>query len=169
LVSSKNVGTAGTGVTAVETSNGTYHETILSFTALDLINPAGAANLAGGALIYTFPSGDVTILGSTISLMVDEASGATNTADTPDLGLGTVIASGAVATLDGTATFENIMTGQTMNDVNGTYENASVTTILKIASASAHTVHLNIADGWAGDGAMVQATGFVYLRWVYGF
>ena len=71
------------------------------------------------------------------------------------MGLGTVIGSGAVATLDGTATFENILTGQTAADANGT---ATVKTALPTAgvpfiieSGDAHTLHFNVADAWADD------------------
>ncbi len=112
---------------------------------------AGGASLGVGKLILTLPAGARVITGSNMSLSLKQTQGNV-TADTPDMGFGTVIASGAVALLDGTATFENIMTGQTMNDCDGTVENATVTTNLAIEASAAHTIHLNIADGWASSG-----------------
>jgi hypothetical protein len=162
-----NVGTAATSVTAVEKGDGSVHETILTVTALSLIDPAANAALAGGALVYTFPAGDILVLESSMSISLDEASGSTNAADTPDLGLGTVVGSGVQSVLSGVgATSENILTGQTASDVNAAYTTASVATALRIASASVHTVYLNIADTWAGDGAAILATGTIRLKWI---
>lgn len=88
------------------------------------------------------------------------------TADTPDLGLGTTIASGAIAVLGGTAAFENIMTGQTMNDCNGTVEELALSTALLIPASGSHDVFLNVADGWAEDGdAGIVVRGKVVLLW----
>jgi hypothetical protein len=60
-----------------------------------------------------------------------------------------------VATLDGTGTFENIIIGQTAANASGT---ATVKTALPtagvpfiIAAGDAHTLHFNVADGWAND------------------
>jgi hypothetical protein len=103
------------------------------------------------------------------SLAITQSQGNIN-ADTPDGGLGTVIASGAVALLSGTATFENIITGQTFNNCTGTAE--VITAIptanvpLVIATASAHTVYFNVADGWAASGdAAAGLAGTVVLNW----
>jgi len=161
---SVNVGTASTGVTAVEYGNAHAHKTVLTIsTTLPAI--AGGADLAVGKLLYTLPAGAIIIKGSYMSVSITQTE-AHITADTPDGGLGTTIASGEVATLDGTAAFENIMTGQTFNDCNGTAEVATVTTNLAIPAANDHTVYFNVADGWAasGDAAAVLA-GTVILEW----
>lgn len=140
----------GSWVTSETTGSPAGYKTVLTLNgAFPAI--AGGASLGVGKLILTLPAGVRIITGSSISLSLKQTQGNV-TADTPDLGLGTVIASGAVATLDGTATFENIMTGQTMNDCDGTAENATVTTNLAIETAGAHTVYLNVADGWAASG-----------------
>lgn len=129
---------------------------------------AGGANLGVGRLLYTFPAGEIIVHAASMSVAIKQTQG-NITADTPDVGLGTVIASGAVALLSGTATFENILTGQTAADCDGT---ATVKTVidqeLLIATAGAHTVYLNVADGWAasGDtGALIL--GRVVLNWSF--
>ena len=91
------------------------------------------------------------------------------TADTPDVGIGTTIGSGVVAVLGGTAAFENIITGQTAADCDGT---ATVKTIggqlLVVETGDNHTIYLNVADGWAADGdAAAILTGRVVLNWSY--
>ena len=163
-----NAGTANTGTTAVEYGDGRNHVTVLTVsTTLPAI--AGGANLAVGKLLYTFPAGVQIIDAAYMSLGITQTQGNIN-ADTPDGGLGTVIGSGVVATLDGTATFENILTGQTFNNCTGTAEvktlipTASVP--LVIASGDAKTIHFNVADGWAasGDAAAILA-GTVTIVW----
>jgi hypothetical protein len=160
------LGTVGTNVTAEEFGDDVHHVTKLTLTATTVYAVAGAAAEAIGVLIYTFPAGALIVRGCSISI------GLTNTdtnidADTPDLGIGTVIATGAVAVLGGTATFENIMTGQTMNNCTGTAEVNAVGTVLAIPAASAHTVHLNVADTWAGAETALVAAGTIWLEWTH--
>lgn len=160
-----NVGTANTGVTAAEFGNDKIHVTKLSFTDLAVGSATGAANLAFGKLIYTLPAGAVIVKSAYMSVALSGA-GSTVDADTPDGGLGTVIGSGVNALLSATGTFEDILTGQTFDDVNGTAEVKTVSNqILSIEASAAHTVHFNLADGWAGAAA-VTATGTVVLEWV---
>jgi hypothetical protein len=140
-----------TGVRA-ETFGAGVYRTVIDLEGLTLPDIAGGASLAVGRQIYTFPAGGIKVLGaSLVGVTLSETDGNV-TADTPDLGIGTVIASGAVAVLGGTATFENILTGQTINDVNGTPESVSVDTELLIQTADSHNVFLNVADGWAASG-----------------
>jgi hypothetical protein len=161
-------GTAATGVTAAEVQDGSYHRTTLTVaTVMPAI--AGGANLAVGKLLYTMPAGVIAIWASHMALALDEADG-NITADTPDGGLGTVIASGVVALLNGTATFENILTGQTFNDCNGTVETVALAPTAGapfiMNAADAHTVHFNLADGWAANGeAALAVSGTVTLLW----
>lgn len=60
--SSSGNGTAATGVTATETGVGAFHKTVLSFTALAMA--ISDANVGGGVKLYTFPEGNITILGA---------------------------------------------------------------------------------------------------------
>jgi hypothetical protein len=170
LRTNANVGAANTGITAVEYGDGHHHLTVLTVsTTLPAI--AGGANLAVGKLLYTLPAGAAIINSAYMSLAITQSEG-NITADTPDGGLGTVIGSGVVATLDGTPTFENILTGQTFNDCNGTAEvKTAIPTAaipLIIAAADAHTVHFNVADGWAASGdAAAALAGTVVLEWTF--
>lgn len=138
-------------------------------TVLDVLGTlpaiAGGANLGVGRLLYTFPAGVIRVHNAYMSLAITQSQG-NITADTPDGGLGTVIASGAVALLSGTATFENILTGQTFNDCNGTAETIALDSSLILAAADAHTVYFNVADGWAASGdAAARFAGRVVLEW----
>ena len=165
-----SVGTVPAGVTAVHYGNGSHITTVLTLTNVDLGAIAGAANQATGALIYTFPAGvhvhEVTYM--SIGVVGDLAV----QADTPDLGIGSVVAAGAVAVLSGTATFEDYITGQTMTNVSGTASVAmttatagALTGISLNAAASAKTLYLNIANGWAAASAALLASGTVVLKW----
>lgn len=159
-----NAGTANTGVTAVEYGDGRKHQTVLTFTDLTIGSPVGAANLAIGKLLYTLPAG---VQNYSVAYMDVALTGTVNiVADTPDVGIGTVIATGAVALLSGTATFEDIITGQTSGAIDGTnpiIANDNTVDLFR-NTADAKTVHLNAADGWAGAGT-VTATGTVVIEW----
>lgn len=162
-----NVGTAGTGVTATEQGDGYNHVTFL---AIDTTLPAiaGGANLGIGKLLYTFPVGVQVVEVAYMNVAITGA--AAIQADTPEVGIGTVIASGAVAVLSGTATFENILTGQVAADCNGTptvkttIPTANVPFIVEAGDAK--TLYLNVADGWAAGGdAAAELTGDVTIVW----
>lgn len=158
-------GTPNTGVTAYEYGDARRRITKLSFTDLSVGASTGAAALGIGKLLYTLPAGAIVVKAAYMSVALSGA-GSTIDTDTPDGGLGTVIGSGVVSVLGGTATFENILTGQTFNDVNGTAETLAVSNqILTIQPADARTVYFNLADTWAGAAA-ITATGTVVIEWV---
>ncbi len=170
LETAAHIGMAAAGVTAAEYGNGGKHRTVLTVaTTLPVI--AGGANLAVGKLLYTLPAGAVVINKAYMSLAITQANGNIN-ADTPDGGLGTVIGAGVVATLDGTPTFENIITGQTFADCNGTAKvktaNPTAGVPIIVEAADAHTVHFNVADGWAANGdAGAALAGTVVIDWEF--
>jgi hypothetical protein len=163
-------GTAATPATGTLTvlETGIDQDRITTIDIADLVLiTTTAADKADGKLLYTLPAGNIIITRASISLGI-VGTAALNAADTPDVGLGTVVATGAVATLDGTATFENILTGQTWSAAcNEVRQQASVATTLSVLTAGAHTVYLNIADGWAGIDAGMKATGRIVLEWKY--
>lgn len=129
---------------------GGYRTTLTLNTTLGAI--AGGANLALGKLIMTFPAGRVFVERSAMNVAIKQSQG-NITADTPDVGVGTTLASGVQALLSGVgAASENMITGQTATDCNGTAIPAQVDTFLSIATADNHTVYLNVADGWAASG-----------------
>lgn len=170
LRTNANVGTAGTNVTAIELGDGAVHTTILTLASV-AITIGDTADLATGALIYTLPAGVqfIDYVYMTVALTADDAA---NQTDTPEVGLGTVIGSGAVATLGTTPTFEDIIEGAAVADANGTAKViADIPTAnipLVRLSGDAKTIHLNYADGWA-NGAVQTATasGTVVLKWTH--
>lgn len=162
----ENVGAVAAGSSVVEEGDAVNHVTTITVdTTYGAI--AGGANLGLGKLLYTFPAGAINIKASKIDIDLTALDGNID-ADTPELGLGTVIASGAVAVLSGTATFEDILTGQVVADCLGTNTVKTVATSKVIETADAHTVHLNIADGWAVGGEVaLPVTGTVTIEWSF--
>ena len=167
LVNSGDVGTVPAGVTAVEWGDDGQHTTILTISST-LPNIAGGAALGVGKLLYTFPTlVAVVIPHSSFNMTLDEADG-NITADTPEVGIGTVIASGAVSVLSGTATFENVITGQVAADCNGTATTvdlgATAGSPLRVASGG--SLFFNVADTWAASGeAACPITGEFAFQW----
>jgi hypothetical protein len=163
-----NVGTANAGVTAVERGDGYNHVTVLTVSKADALTVADDAALADGYLLYTLPAGAVVVERAYMSMAVTAAEDTTATAD---VGLGTVMGAGAIATLNLGAggTMEDILTGQTAANCSGT---ATVKTIanqeLVIEAGAAHTVHFNVADTWAdtaGSDLTADIAGTVVLAW----
>lgn len=167
---SLNVGVAPAGVTAQEFGNGYDQVTVLAISTT-LPSIAGGANLGVGKLIYTLPAGSEAIEVTYMSVAITQTAGHIN-ANTPDVGLGSVIASGAVAVLDGTGTFEDILTGQTAANCTGTptVKTAIPTggTDLVTEAAGSKAVYLNAAANWAASGdAAAILTGTVVLHWKF--
>lgn len=180
LAPAASVGEAAAGAEAVEYGSSSNHSTVLTLTDFPVGTSGDNANKAIGALLYTFPAGVIAVesaqfigLGLTADISV--------TTDTPEVGLGTTVASGVQATLGAVAsTAENISEGgDTTNiapDVAGTATiNSSKRPTglsgddgpLVIGEAAAHTVYLNVADGWANVTAAgaVTADGIVVINW----
>lgn len=119
---------------------------------------AGGADKGFGASILDLSdyapfsnAASIYVLGGGFSLSLEESDG-NITADTPDVGMGTTVASGVVSVLSGTAAFENVFTGQTMNDCNGTVESNYIPLATPVSCATTDEVYLNLADGWAASG-----------------
>lgn len=170
LKTTKNVGAAGAGVTAVHYGDGFKNTAVLTVASV-LPAIAGGASLGVGKLVYTLPTGAVIVDSAYMSMGITQTQGNIN-ADTPVVGLGTVIASGAVAVLSGTATFQNILVGTAAANCTGT---ATVKTAiptaavpLVIETAGAKTVYFNVADGWAasGDAAAIIA-GTIVINYTF--
>lgn len=142
---------------------GRYHLTELVLTGLSLGNFTNG-NSANGVLLYTLPAGTQVLALSRLDLALTASNG-DMVNDTPDTGIGTVKATGAVNVLGGTATFENILTGQTAADANGTSFNGNAASIDLFSNTSGtKTIYLNAADAWDGNGS-VSATGKVQVLW----
>lgn len=168
-------GTAGTSVTMTEYGDGRNITTVLSFTDAVLGAPTAGGNSAHGKLIYTFPDANLLITGIYVKVGLTVGS---VTTDTPDVGLGTAVATGAVATLDGTGTFEDIITGQTWNKAldgtsdyfgtlfSGVVTEATTVPLIKVDGAGTE-LYLNAADGWnAGVTGNLTATGYIGINYI---
>src|SRR5688572_1308268 len=110
LLTGTNVGTVTTAATtsAVEYGNGRDHFTVLTLTNFAIGTSGDNASLALGAKFYSFPAGTILVESATIVGGITAAISATT--DTPEVGIGTVAATGAAATLT-TATWEDIIDG----------------------------------------------------------
>ena len=149
-------GTAGSGVVMREYGDNTRRRTELIIPAATVVvTTPDNESLAQGALIYTFPAGQIIVhrVYGDVGLEIDQSA---NIADTPEIGLGTVIASGAIAVLNGT-TMEDIWgphvvagcdTGADATDA-GQFVSQKEFVILH---GGVHTVHFNCADAWANNG-----------------
>jgi len=92
-LTSVNVGTANTGVTATEEGNAAFHKTELTFTDLAIGSAVGAANLAFGKLLYTLPAGAQFV--KAVYINVALTGTVTIVGDTPEVGVGSVLGAGA--------------------------------------------------------------------------
>lgn len=169
LLTSQDVGTVGNGstVTAIEHGNDASHVTTLTLANFVLPAVPGQGAQGNGALLYTLPAGAQLVQGARINVSIFADNGQVAT-DTPDVGIGSVIAAGAVSVLSGTATFEDILTGQTFNDFNGTAENTIVGlgTPFATTSGGTKTIYLNYADTFA-NGSNLHANGTVAIPWIH--
>ncbi len=160
-----NVGAVNSGTTAVERGDSRQHTTVLTVSST-LPAIAGGAALSVGKLLYTFPAGAIVIDRAYMSMAITQSEG-NITADTPDVGLGTTIAAGANALLSDTAGAENVLTGQTVADCDGTAEVKTVADqVLVIEAGGDHTLYFNVADTWAASGdAAAAIAGTVVINW----
>jgi len=151
LQTNGNNGTPEAGVTAVHYGDGVNVTAVLTLTNV-VLTVGTSQNLGVGSLLYTLPAGACLIRDAFMSVAI---AGVTTTTDTPNVGLGTVVASGAVVLLNGTATFENIIVGQTAANTNGTatVKGAGPTAgaPLEITTGGAHAVYFNAAHGWGAN------------------
>lgn len=165
-----NVGTVATatGLSVVEQGDAANHKTVLTLADFAVGSAVGAADLTFGALMYTLPAGAQIV--DVVYFSLAFTGTATIVGDTPDVGIGSVLGAGATAVL---ATTEmDYIDGQTSGAISG----ANTTTVLLGATAGIHTgialnvaasaktLYLNCADGWAGAGD-VTATGTVHIIW----
>ena len=162
-----NVGTAGTGVTAVEFGDGFTHVTVLTLTAAALTPTIPADAEGAGVIIYTFPAGVYVGTSAHMDVTAVTADSATNAVD---MGLGSFIASGDIVTLT-TAAMEDWVTGQTVADISSpATEKSTVMTNgspLLFEAADSHVLHLNMAGTWNNTVATLDATATVTIHWTF--
>lgn len=167
--------TTNPGVSAAsavnEFGNGFAKVTVLTATALALPNIASGADLAVGDLIYTFPAGAIILEAVYVNLTLDPA-GTENDAVVADLGVGSTLATGAVALLAGTPGFEDMMTGFGVTADGAlagiTAQQSAVGGPMFIAAGDDHTVHVNVAAAWAVSASQVTTySGTIALVWKF--
>ena len=161
------LGTTGVGIVADHFTGDGYN--ILTRLTVNGVMPAVTGSIGVGLLAYTFPAGVHALKSGRIKLALTAADGNID-ADTPVLGLGMTIASGAITDLVSDGDFEDILIGQTMNNCTGTVEDKSLVQItaghLMNEASGTKTVFINMADAWAGAEAACPVTGEVWLKWV---
>ncbi len=171
LRTSSNVGVSA-ATSVIEYGDGFHHVTVLTLTGLSFSAEPDNASLGVGDLIYTLPAGAKILESAYMNIALNQAGDVKT--DDFDIGLGTVIATGAVSVLGGTATFEDIITGQTEI---GTQDGTNFTVVaglpsvgapLFFASADARTIHVNVAAVWSDiDTSVLTYSGTVVLIWKF--
>lgn len=165
IIDETNQGTPGTGVTAAEKSI-VPNKTILTVNQLITMTDAGASGNSGSILLYTFPAGNIQIVGAVANLSL--TAGAGGISDTAALvsALGSVAAA-ADATL--TSTEANIIpsTVSTLTGGVGAMNAESTAPVTLNGTVTPAVCRLNAAvpdaDSTAND--TVLAVGTVELTW----
>ncbi len=151
----------GTSI-VIHSGDGINQTAVVTLTA-EALTVGSSASLGVGLNICNVPPGNVTIHSSFIDVAL---SGVSTTNDTPEVGLGTVQASGAVSTL--TSTQDDIMAGVAMADTNGTAYINSVATLVNRLTGDGHAIWLNFADAWGANADAVAAiTGTVRINYTF--
>ncbi len=163
-------------VTFNEYSTGRDVTTVLTLTNFIIgAIPAANAALGVGNILYTYPAGQHLELVYGFSNLILTLPGTANAAAIT--GLGSVVASGAVSVLSGTATFQNRLAGQTLATAStgGAASSALLATTAGIGTgialnvaANVKDVFLNCAGTWVSANAgNLTASGVVTLKWCY--
>ncbi len=162
-------------ISCIEYSNGNLVTAVLSLTNFVVGTiPAANAALGVGAAIYSFPVGDQHL--ETAYSLWGLALTLPSTGCACDTGLGSVVASGAVSVLDGTATFEDRLTGVAITTAAGGGTAVSsgpvgatagiLTGIALNGTGAIKTVYLNAASTFAtGNAGSLLANGQVFIQW----
>lgn len=173
LKNTVNAGASPIGTcVATEYGDGYNHVTLLTLTDFIIGAPSASNNLAIGNIVYTFPAG-VQVIGF-MEYNIALTAG-TQTDDTPEIGIGSVIGSGAIATLDNGTMEDYILSNAwstTLDGVAGEIlgplgASAGVHTGIALNQAGdSKNVLLNSADGWhASITGNLTATGTIKIVW----
>lgn len=155
------------GIDVDEYGDGKDFKAVIAFSDLSLGAVAATGDEVIGVKIYDYPSGEIV---QHYSYMNVALTATTQTSDTPDIGLGTDNADGdAVATLDladgGSGDAENVLTGQTAADCDGTPTVKTTITPLIITSLEGRGLYLNVANSWTDADEEVLASGTVCIKY----
>jgi len=168
ITDAEEFGTAQDDVTVIEKSSGCFHVTKITLPepGVTLIEPTAGGALADGLPLYEFPAGECVI--THVIIDIEFKSTDDIEADTPDIGLGMKIASGANATLDADGDFEDVLTGQTASE--GIETDVDSMTVVKAVEKridpddTDRTLHLNVADTWS-DAGTLDVKGTIIIHW----
>jgi hypothetical protein len=160
-------------VSIVEYGNVKDITTVLTLTNFIVGAPGAAAAAKGfGNIVYAFPAGQHFELVYGMSNIVLTAAG---TAVAAKVGLGSVVASGVISVLSGTATFQDRVAAATINTAAGGGTAVSTlacatagigTGIALNTESSVKNVFLNAAGTWnVNNTGNLTATGTIILKW----
>jgi hypothetical protein len=155
-----------------EYSNGKDVTTVLTLTNFIVGAVPGAGALAFGNIVYAFPAGQHFELVYSFSALAHTIPG---TAVAVNTALGSVIGSGAVATLAGTGTFMDRLTQQAITTAAGggtavsalAAATAGIGTGISLnVAGSVKNVFLNGAGTWnANNAGNLLANGVIVIKW----
>ncbi len=172
IQSSANVGTLGSGTTAVEYGDGFNHVTVLTMGGT-LPAITGDTAQAVGLLLYTLPNGVCRVKAIHMDVAITQSQGFINN-DTPKVGIGSLIAATAVSVLNGTTEFDDYVVEQEATNCTGTTtdksEDTSPAGLKLIEDGGVKTIFFNAADGWAaaaGGDAAATLSGTVTIEWTF--
>lgn len=176
------IATASAGITwdtidrpkTIEHRTGEIRRTRIIVPRFSFATTAAAKGI--GQAIYQLPEGNILPLA--INIKTVSTTGATTTGTAGEIGIGTTVASGAVAVLSGTPGFENVLTGQTI--ASHVAQTALTTTKAAAAGGTSGTMdvidatdslnpvklHLNIASTFSGTGGVVVSSAIVDILWI---
>ena len=162
-------GSAGTDVAAANTAS-LVQKTVLTITDLEVtMVDAAAAGAHGSAPLFTFPAGNIVILGAVGEIGI--VAGAGGLADTAAVvaAVGTVVTANDNATLTSTEADIVPSTTATLTDgANAAVNMQSTAVAIKDGTASAGVARLNFAVADAGSSAddTLTVNGTITITWV---
>lgn len=173
-----NVGTASTSVTAVEYGVGPFHQTVLTISSLAMA--ISDLHFGGGSKLYTFPEGNIMVLGATCTVQETTTSTIASTlkaSKTLSVGVGSVQTttqdSGTLVTTQQDIVNAFACTSSATINVAGTAVNGkqSATTALKFdGTSTAQPIWLNcgvVTNTDIDADATTTWSGTVTLTWVW--
>lgn len=157
-------GTPNTNWYVTEFGDCFHRTTVLTAGNNITISVGGAGNLGVGTLVYTFPTINMAV---TSARFRGSLTAAVTPAATPVIGLGSTIASGAVAVLNGTPAFHNIINESTSAALNGTdMTRVDAHNGTALLSTSNPRCYLNLAHNWAAADTITVNAGFqIIINW----
>jgi len=170
-------GAQASGLTVTEYGNEIDHRTVVAGTFVTAAGVIGAGALPGSALafgkkIYDFPEGGIRVSNAILDLEVEASLSST----AADIGLGSVVATGATAALGASSTYEDIVDGSSDGGVTagtagdpGIYQRVAAAETDAAAfdgCTTAKDMFLNVAAAWEATGTFILR-GTISFNWSY--